>query len=245
MTITLPPDNLAFAWARLGVAFNSPPAKHTPDVERLLLETAVELGENARLFPLIVTWLYQYGEFVARHRLRRLLIAELPAVHQPAIGLLLDSAIHHGAAAELAIVCDACSPALEPAPLFRSHRSSPELRDLAARTASDLSRRWGLHAPEVQLKPDAIRPVAWLLGQNPSLRSRIIRRGDLRASILETLRIDFKGWVRSESELARLTGATRPAVRHALRSLILEGEVTIGTHPENHRDHPVSLTSAA
>lgn len=245
MTATIQSHSLAAAWARLGVAFNTLPAERTPDVERLLLETAVELGENARLFPLIVTWLAHYGEFVARHRLRRLLIAELPTAHQPALGLLIESAIRHGASAELAIVSDACSPATVPGPLYRSHQLSPALRDLAVGTASDLSRRWGLLAPEVQLKPEAIRPVAWLLGENPSLRARIIRRGDLRSSILETLRLDAAGRVRSESELARLSGATRPAVRHALRSLILEGEVSIGTHPENRRDHPVRLISAA
>jgi len=110
-----------------------------------------------------------------------------------------------------------------------------------------LSRKWGVWAPEAELKRDAIRPVEWLLAENPGYRERIVRKGDLRCSILEVLRRDVPkgGRVRSESELARLSGATRTAVRKALAALVQEGEVRVAKEAGNERDRVVVLRHAA
>lgn len=65
-------------------------------------------------------------------------------------------------------------------------------------------------------------------------------------SILETLRRDvLHHAAESESALTRLSGATRTAVRKALASLELEGEIVVGKARTNDRDHPVRLRSAA
>lgn len=228
-------------WARLGVLFNAAPAPHTPDLERLLLGTARKAPHNARLMELSGTWLSTYGDSVARHRLRRLVQAELEIEHQPALGLILDTAVAHGATRDLLIVSEACQPASPPRPLFDVYADEP-LRSLARQTASARALEWGLETPDFDLRPDAIRPIDWILRENPGYRDRIIRKGDLRVSIIESLRHDTaEGVAASESQLARLAGANRSAVRKALEALAMEGAVAI---EPGRRDHPVRLLAA-
>lgn len=227
-------------WTRIGVAFACAPAKKTPDLERLLLATAGACEHNSRLVPLTVTWLARYGDFVARHRLKRLVQTVLDVQYQAALGLILEETVAHGAPRDLLSAAEVCSPADPERPLFSVDQG--RLADLAKRHASPLALRWGLWAPEVVLKPEAIRPAWWILRQNPGYRDRIIRKGDLRVSILESLRHDTPdGAARSESELARLAGANRSAVRKALAALVLEGAVAIDA---GGRDHPVRLLAA-
>lgn len=208
-------------WARLGVLFNAQPSPESPDIELLILDTARELPSNPRLFPLVITWLVEHGFFVARHRLKHLVTTELEPEHQPVLGLLLDEAIDHGAPAELRIVRDVCTPFTTSRSLFDAYRD-PSLADIAKSTASETSKWWGIWAPPVELKRDAIRPSRWILEHNPHAFDRIVRRGDLRASIIETLRLDLEGGAPSISAISRYTAATRAAVRDALRSLVQE-----------------------
>lgn len=236
--------NLEEQWTRLGVLFNCEPASEIPDLERLLLATARGLSDNPRLLPLVVTWLVFYGAFVAKHRLKAL-VAELQPTDQAALGLLLESAVEHKAAADLRVAFEICNTVSVQKPLFNVYQGHASLESLAERTASPLSRRWGLWATEVQLKADAVRPVAWLLTQNPEYQSRVIRKGDLRCSILESLRRDAGGHAKSEAAVAQLSGATRAAVRKALAALVLEGEVVISKKAGNRRDNTVTLQMAA
>lgn len=239
-------DQLERDWARAGILLGCAPSDDSPDLERLLLETARGCHANARLFPLAVTWLAAYGQFVARHRLKRLVVKELEPEFRAVLGLIIEEAAGHGATRDLLIVCEACEPLKDARPLAAVQRDGGPLSRLAKRRASALSRRWGVWAPAAVLKEDALRPVAWILRQNPGYRGRIIRKGDLRVSILETLRRDVPGGaVASESALARLSGATRTAVRKALASLRLEGEVQMDTARRNERDSPVRLRGAA
>jgi hypothetical protein len=76
---------------------------------------------------------------------------------------------------------------------------------------------------------------------NVFLRERLMRKGDLRCSIVEVLRHDVKGSVHAAAELARLTSTTRAAVNKALRALYLEGDVVIRVRPGSRRDYEVSL----
>ncbi len=235
-------NNLERNWAQLGVLFNCEPSRATPDLERLLLETARQCSGNERLLPLVTTWLVSYGLFVARHRLKRLAVEELEQDSQPALGLLIETAVELGATRDLLIVPQVCRAHPRPRPLHDNQRGHVLLEEVARRNASALSLRWGVWTPKVSLKADAIRPVRWLLRENPVLRERIIRKGDLRASILETLRLDIpSATAASESALARLSGATRTAVRKALAALELEGAVAVRKSPDNDRDHPVTL----
>lgn len=223
------------AWARLGILFNCAPSQRTPDIERLLLETARQLPSNARLLPLVATWLGAFGACVAKHRLRGLVVRELEPEHRPALGLLLEASIEFGAPRDLAIVCKVCPPAREPRPLFDVYRDTPSLAALARKNASEPSLRWGLWAPAVEPKADALRNTAWLLARNPELRPRFFRKGDLRCSILETLRRDLGGRAASESALARRCAASRTAVKKSLTALIAEGEVA-SMHAQSRRE---------
>ncbi len=230
-------------WARVGVLFNCRPSRKAPDLERLLLDTARACPDNARLLPLVVTWLSHYGQFVARHRLKRLVQTDLEPEHSAILGLIVEEAIAACGTRELLIVSEACESRRPAGPLSRPQRDEASLVEVAKRHASEASARWGAWAPPVEPKPDAIRPVSWLLEHNPELRERIIRKGDLRVSIIETLRRDTPGGsAPSEVALAKLSGATRAAVRKALSALQLEGAVTVGDDAATRRSHPISLT---
>ena len=90
-------DNVERDWARVGVLFGCEPSRESPDLERLLIDTARKCPDNARLLPLAVTWLVEYGQFVARHRLKRLVQTELEPEPQAILGLLIEEAVRHGA----------------------------------------------------------------------------------------------------------------------------------------------------
>lgn len=217
------------AWCRIGVLLPVTPAPVSPDLERLLLQSARELPHHSRLFVIAASWLVVYGALVAKHRLKRLIVAELEPDHQAAMGLLLETAVELGASRELLLAASVCrvqSPA-PPQPLFASYRVDEALTQLAAQTASALSRSWGVWAPPIEIKEDIIRPASWVLAHNATYAARAVRRGDLRCSILESLRHDSDGVATSEACVARLSGATRAAVRKALAALVLEGEVEL------------------
>ena len=239
-------DSVERDWARVGVLFGCEPSLESPDLERLLIETARKCPDNARLLPLAVTWLVEYGQFVARHRLKRLVQTGLEPEPQGILGLLIEEAVRFGATRELLIISEECYPLSPAVPLPRVQRHQDSLARISERRASELSQKWGVWTPPVETKPDAVRPVTWLLDRNTEYRERIIRKGDLRVSIIETLRRDVPGHsVASELALSRLSGATRAAVRKALKALRLEGVVGLGTEAMNGRDHPVSLRHVA
>ena len=232
-------------WARIGVLFGCEPSRETPDLERLLIDTVRKCPDNARLLPLAVTWLVEYGQFVARHRLKRLVQTELEPESQAILGLLIEEAVRFGATRELLIVSEECHPLSPAVPLSRVQRDNASLAHISERRASELAQKWGVWAPAVESKPDAVRPVTWLLDQNVDYRERIIRKGDLRTSILETLRYDLPGCIApSVLALSRLSGATRAAVQKALEALRLEGAVCVTTEMINGRDHAVILSGA-
>ncbi len=240
------PGNLEPDWAQVGVLFACEPSGESPDLERLFLRTARQCHENSRLLPLSVTWLVSYGQFVARHRLKRLALEELEQEFQAVLGLIIEEAVANGASRDLLIVSEVCAGIGKPQPLAVIQRDGGALAQIAKRRASEISKRWGLWASLVTPKFDALRPVGWLLKRNPDFRERIIRKGDLRVSVIESLRLDFpENTAPSESALTRLTGATRTAVRKALVSLELEGMVVVGMDRRNDRDHPVRLQHAA
>lgn len=84
-------------------------------------------------------------------------------------------------------------------------------------------------------------PEHRVLAANPWLRDRLLRKGDLRCSIVESLRFDAAGSVPSCATLATLTGVTRAAVIKALRALYAEGDVTIRPRAGSRRDYEVRL----
>jgi hypothetical protein len=229
-------DSVTSQWARLGAMFNVRAAPRTPDLERLLLDTARAAPANSRLFILAATWLARFGDYVAKHRLARLIRDELEPEHRPVLGFMLEWAKRHGAStgSRFNLAIKACGPlpagdALSGAlsdgrPLLDVERHNPHLARLAERRASELSRKWGRWMADFEPKLDALRPDEWVAANNPALYERALTGGDLIASVLAECEA-HAGPVASESELARRCGASRPAVRDAIRRLRLAGRL--------------------
>jgi hypothetical protein len=213
-------------WVRLGASFNVPPATQTPDIERLLLDTARAAHTNSRLFIMAATWLIHYSAYVAKRRLSVMIREELETSYRPVMGFLLDSAQAHmqvrGSRFREAL--HECKPAAVPGPLLEVNHRNPALFDLAKQRASKLSKKWGCWMEEFVPKNDAIRPAASIARDNPSLLIRAISGGDLVASIAAEGAVGNQEFA-SESDLARRFGASRASVRAALHKLILAGYV--------------------
>ena len=222
-------DHVLSKWARLGIGFDIEPARRTPDLERLISDTATIAGESARLVGMAATWLARYAMLVARHRLRAIVLTQLADDDAPALGLMLESAARFGRTRHFDSVIATCESATKrggtaPRPLFDSQRGWPAIEALADRRASDLSRRWRRWAQDIEFRDDVLRSPTWIMQRNPSLRRRADLGGDLRASILATILHDPTAGD-SELELSRRCAATRRAVRLALDQLELAGHI--------------------
>lgn len=217
-------DKLVGQWAQLGAGFSTRPTGTTPDLERLLLDTARHSPRMARLFIMAATWLHRFGDVIAKHRLRRLIEEELEVDARPVLGLLLDISQQGTSPEEFGSVIAAIEPAKQPGPLFEIERATPRLAARALGRASEISRRWNLWCEEIEFKDDALRPARWIVRHNPNLRTRADLRGDLRASILASLLHDT-GAGQSELALARSAGGSRAQVRRAIRNLEVSDRV--------------------
>ena len=231
-------DSVAARWSRLGAMVNVKPAARTPDVERLLLDTARVASANSRLFILAASWLAQYGDYVAKHRLARLARDELESEDRPTLGFLLEWAKDrgHSNGSRFNLAIDACGSAQDHRPLLDIERRNSLFTRLAEQRASVLSRKWGRWTTDFDIKKDALRPAAWIAKHNPSLVERALTGGDLLASVLAECEADANA-IDSEAELARRCGASRPAVRSAIRRLELAGRVHMLRTRRNHEIH--------
>ncbi len=62
-------DMILSQWIRLGAKFGGTSAKRSPDIERLIVESASVMLDMHRLHQVMITWLIRFGELTARHRL--------------------------------------------------------------------------------------------------------------------------------------------------------------------------------
>jgi len=232
-------DSVAARWARLGAMLNVQAAEKTPDVEHLLLDTARVSSANTRLFVLTATWLAAYGDYVAKHRLARLIRDELESEYRPTLGFMLDWAKSQSNSniARFNLAIQACGSAKESRPLSDVECRNTTFRRLAEQRASALSRKWGRWMADFEPKKDALRPIDWIAEHNEALADRAMTGGDLLSTVLAEY--EATGVVDSESELARRCGASRPAVRDAIRRLEMAGRVRRG---RSGRNHPISIT---
>jgi len=229
-------SNLFAQWSRVGASFNEQPSEASPDLERLLLETARMAASDPRLFIMAATWLSRYGDLIAKHRLMKLISQELEEEYRPCLGLLLEIVKHLSGKDHFNGAIAKCQPAPKPQPLFEVERRNESFRRLAERRASAISRQWNLWTAEIEPKYDALRPSAWIVMMNPEFRERAALKGDLRASIVEELKRNPSAGD-SESKLAKQAGATRVAVRGALENLELMSR--IDRKPEGKRSRIV------
>lgn len=210
-------ENTLSKWARLGIEFNVKPARATPDVERLIVDTAYYLPEFARLLPTVITWLSQNYRLVCRHRLARYTFDITDKDVSAAIGIILSESMNITNTDHFNLAIKYCTPTTAK-PLFEVDRKSEALERLAKSTASQISLKWGLWYQPFVLKQESIRPIEWIMSINPSLKRRALFNGNLRASILETLQFEPVSG-ESESALAKSCNATRKAIREALDHL--------------------------
>ena len=206
----------------MGCGFNAQPSAETPDIERLMLDTARVMPQMSRLLIMGATWLHLYGDAVARHRLARLISDELEPQHHATMGLFLDIAQQGTHPHRFESITRELPPAATPRALFDVYRELPGMSDRALQRASAISLRWGLWCEPVEWKMNAMRPARWIMQHNPSLLTRADFRGDLRASVLESLRHDADSGA-SELSLARASGGSRTQVRAALDNLEMTG----------------------
>jgi hypothetical protein len=164
-------DNLSRLWARAGAMFASTPADVSPNLESLLLDTARHASENPRLLIMAATWLARYGRWVNVEDLASKTRNELELRFKPVMGVLLECAgnLSFGRIDFSKAIAE-CSPASEAQPLFDIERQNPTLWKLAERSASDISRKWGVWVPNFEPKYNAIRPEEWVASNNPSFR---------------------------------------------------------------------------
>lgn len=211
-------ESVLMRWGKLGAAFNVKAADSTPDIERLLIDTATILPENARLFSVVVSWLCRNYRLVCRHRLARL-TGQIEDRHTSSVlGLVLDVVKSKLNIDHFNIAIKKCIPLKEPEPLFVVDRMSERFSAMAMTSSSEVGCKWGLWCEDVQLKDDALRPLGWIMTENSGLINRAVFNGNLRASILESLVYD-RAAGQSESALARCCGVTRKAVREAIDHL--------------------------
>jgi hypothetical protein len=137
-----------------------------------------------------------------------------------ALGLVVDTVGTMCHSDVLDIVESACLPAPAPLPLLAADRASPGLIEFAHSRASRLSRRWNLWVEPIEMKPNAVRPLDWIMEKNPSLQVRAVFSGSLRSSVLACLQYDVPSGA-SEAKLARLCGVTRKAMHEAVDHLQL------------------------
>ncbi len=207
-------------WARVGGGFTVEPARSPVDIEDLLVRSAAQAPADARLFAVAATWLSVHHQLVNVRRLGRMLDA-LEGMPSAAAGAMLSAANEEARSARLVTAARHCRPLAEPRVFFERTASSPVLSTFARENALPVFARWGLWHDELTLKPDAVRPVAWVLEHCPELRVRALLGAGLDGEIVEALRAH----PRSISELARDSGATYAAAHEAAARLVARGLV--------------------
>ena len=212
------PDLILAHWNRLGIMFNVRPAEETADIEKLLVETAAILGQNARLLPALVSWLCKYYRLVCRHRLAKL-VSEVDNPETLAgLGFMLSCVKDEISTDHFNVVIKRCKKLETPLPLFYFDRKSKSMLELSRSNSCDLAEQWGLWCDEVELRDDIIRNAQPVMELNPTLKFRALFGGQLKASVLETIIYDPQS-ASSEVALARACGVTRKALREAVEHL--------------------------
>lgn len=217
-------NNLIKRWSRAGIMFDALPSASSPDLEKLLIDTARLLPTQARLFNMTITWLCRYGDLIARHRLRQMAIGQLDAEAKAALGLLLESAANHSGTSHFNLIIDCCVPALSPGPLYLLGRKKPALSKMIERKASKLSKQWGLWADGFEPRFDTLRRKSWIIERNPEFQMRADLKGDLRSSIITTLSATPEAGV-TIVNLSHQCGVTMAATLDALENLEISNRI--------------------
>ena len=213
-------NKILFQWVKLGAMFGCDPSCKTPDVEKLIIDSAGAMPQSARLHAMVVSWLGKYFKAVCRHRLA-VLASQISCSKQSAIlGYTLDRAKSLLSTDHFNLAIQKCSINSNPEPMFDAFSNNSSLAEIAKEAASQLALKWGLWTSDERLYTDAIRPAAWVIKNNPTLQTRLIFSGKLQATILVTLQHNPDAG-KNESTLAKFCNVTRRSIRKALEHLEL------------------------
>lgn len=180
------------AWARVGAYLSTPPAGGPVDLESLLLATASVAPDDERLFVVAASWLAAHHSFVNGRRLAALAgglarsAAPGAAEATAALGALLSWAdeLSGGQTESLRAALARCRPVRPARPFFRVVRALPSVAARARRESHPRFAAWGLWHDGDAAKPEAVRPVAWIVAQAPELRIRALVGPTLEADLL-------------------------------------------------------------
>lgn len=212
------PDLILANWKRLGIMFNVRASSQIADIEKLLVDTAAILGQNARLLPAVASWLCRYHRLVCRHRLAKF-ASEINSPETLAnLGFMLSCVKDKVSTGHFNVAIKCCAKLETPLPLFHIDRSSKSLAILAKSNSCELAIQWGLWCDKVEFRDDIIRQSQTVIKQNPTLKYRALFAGQLKASVLETITYDPQS-ANSEVALAKACGVTRKALREAVEHL--------------------------
>ncbi len=216
-------------WKHWGVAFAVEPCAGPVNLEDLLIDTARGLHQNARLLVMTVTWLDRHHEIVDVGQLA-LQAARLRGPDSARMGLLLETAQEFIGEEVFSPVLSVLEPLSPPEPLYDVYRGHGTMAAMAKDAASPLSRKWGLWAPPLEsLKPNALRPPAWVAAHNLAFVLRSLLKGDVRCKVMTALA--ERGFDNvSETELTHHAQCTRRAMHLALENLQASGLIVRSRH---------------
>ncbi len=203
------------AWARVGALFNTTPAAAPIDLEQLIADTATVAPADERLFVMAASWLALHHNLVDARRLGRRLDT-LDDVSSAVAGAMLTMAAQ-GTSGPTALTAAAshCRPLPRRIPLFPIMERYQGLLALVRAETLPIFAQWGFWHNDAILKPDAIRPVRWILEHCPELRIRAILGTGLDTEVVGLVAES----PRTVAELARLTGASYASVHAAVARL--------------------------
>ena len=232
--------SLSARWKYWGVGFAVSPCSGPVGLEGLLVDTAKELDRDARFLVMTVTWLVEHHAIVGVDRLAAL-ADKLHGRDSARLGLLLETAQDLIGTDVFQPVLAACRPWAPPEPLFALARNRAALARLAEKSASRISRNWGLWTgPLDRLKPESLRPASWIAQHNPTFVLRALLKGDVRSKVIAALAEQELAEV-SETALTRLAGCTRRAMHLALDNLESAGLIL---RKRQGRSYAISLCQA-
>ncbi len=202
------------AWARVGAYLSAPPAAGPVDLESLLVATARVAPGDERLFAVAASWLAAHHGFVNGRRLA-VLAAGLArpgeaasAEASAALGALLTWAgeLSGGHAESLRAAVARCRPVRPARPFFRVVRALPSVAALVRRDAHPRFAAWGLWHDGDAGKPEAVRPVGWIVAHTPELRIRALVGPTLEADLLAAALLGLPDPLPGDGRPAAATG---------------------------------------
>lgn len=213
-------------WTSLGASFNVPKSRGQIDLEKLILQSTLYIPEFPRLKSMIVAWLSSYESLVSRHRLASIIKTEANELQSAILGYALSLVKNDTGSSHFNIAIKECHPLSTYRPLYDIDRSNDKSIKYAMDYSDNEGKNWGLWATEERPYTEKdLRPLSWIMKNNPSLHYRAIFRGKLQSTIISFLLEDpLLG--SSETRLANTCLSTRPCLRDALSHLEMCGLVS-------------------